>query len=144
MNIATPQIVDSPLASATPDPAPRRGISASACRPTWADVLKEAVPMIDSPAFYGPPVIVVLGPWLLLVLLLAGPFALLITMVLALAAAAALIAVTGAMIASPYLLIRQLRARRTAGVRPRARRHGSRTDRLGPGRLASPQPKGVP
>jgi hypothetical protein len=107
-------------------------------------VFKEAVPMIDAPAFYGPPVIFVLGPWLLLVLVLAGPFALVFTMLLALAAAAGLMVAFVAVIASPYLLIRHLHSHRTVRAKPRARRHRSRADRVSPGRLGSPEPKGVP
>ena len=45
--------------------------------------------MIDAPAFFGPPISFLFGPWLLLVLLLIGPAALLITFVLAVAVAAA-------------------------------------------------------
>jgi membrane protein implicated in regulation of membrane protease activity len=100
--------------------------------------------MIDAPAFYGPPVIFVLGPWLLMVLLLAGPFALFLLVLLALAAAAGLIAVFVAMIASAYLLIRRLHSRRTARAKQRARRHRSRTDRIAAGRFGLPQPNSVP
>jgi hypothetical protein len=107
-------------------------------------VFKEAVPMIDAPAFYGPPVIFMLGPWLLLVLLLVGPFAVVLTVLLALAAAAGLMAVLVAVVASPYLLTRHLHARRTVGAKPRARPRPSRIDRVSPGRLGSPQPTGVP
>jgi hypothetical protein len=100
--------------------------------------------MIAAPAFYGPPVIFVLGSWLLLVSLLIGPFALFFALLLALAAAAGLLALFVAVIASPYVLIRHPQSRRTVGAKPRARRHRSRTDRVSPGRLGSPEPKGVP
>ena len=43
--------------------------------------------------------------------MLAGPFALLVTFVVVLVAAAALIALAGAILATPYLLMRHLRAR---------------------------------
>jgi hypothetical protein len=107
-------------------------------------VFKEAVPMIDAPAFYGPPVIFVLGPWLLLVLLLVGPFALVSTMLLALAAAVGLMVAFGAVIASPYLLIRHVHSHRTVRAKRRARRRRARADQVRPSRLGSPQPKGVP
>ena len=68
------------------------------------------MPLISAPAFFGPPVIFLLGPWLLLVLLLIGPFALLFTFVLVLAGAVALLMVCLAVIASPYVLIRHLYA----------------------------------
>ena len=145
MHTAAPQIVHAPLQSATPQlVAPRRCVLASARRPTWGDVFEDAVPMIDAPAFYGPPVIFVLGPWLLMVLLLAGPFALFLMVLLALVAAAGLMAVFVAMIASPYLLIRRLHSRRKARAKQRARRHRSQTDRITSGRFGLPQPKSVP
>jgi hypothetical protein len=107
-------------------------------------VVKEATPLIDAPAFYGPPIIFVLGPWLLLVLLLAGPFALIFTVLLALGAAAGLMVLFVAVIASPYLLIRHLHSYHMVRVKPRARWHLSRADRVSRGRLGSHEPKGVP
>jgi hypothetical protein len=47
----------------------------------------------------------------LFALMLAGPFALLVTLVVALAAAAALVTLAGAILASPYLVIRHVRRR---------------------------------
>ena len=78
------------------------------------------MPLISAPAFFGPPVIFLLGPWLLLVLLLIGPFALLFTFVLVLAGAVALLTVCLAVIASPYVLIRHLYAHTTAHANPPA------------------------
>lgn len=145
MHTAAPQIVHAPPQSATPRlVAPRGCVLAWARRPIWGNVFEDAVPMIDAPAFYGPPVVFVLGPWLLMVLLLAGPFALFLMVLLALAAAAGLMAVFVAMIASPYLLIRRLHSRRTAREKRRARRHRSRTDRIAAGRFGLPQAKSVP
>jgi hypothetical protein len=144
MNTATSQLVHAPPPSATPHLVnPRRHSLASPGRPTWREVFKEAAPMIDAPAFYGPPIIFVLGPWLFMVLLLIGPFALVFTVLLALAAAAALIAVFVAAIASPYLLMRHLRSYLTARAEPRARQH-LRKHRVSSGRLGSAQPKVVP
>jgi hypothetical protein len=128
MNINAPHL---PPGSASPD------------RPTWAEFFDERAPMIGAPAFFGPPIIFVLGPWLLLVLLLIGPFALLFTGLLVLAAAASLMAVLVAVIASPYLLIRHLRARGTVHAKPHAQPHRFRTHRVGSGRLDSLQPKGT-
>jgi 4-hydroxybenzoate polyprenyltransferase len=59
-------------------------------------------------------VISILGPWLLLVLLLVGPAALLIVFVLAFVFLAAAFAALVALLASPYLLVRHLRARHRA------------------------------
>jgi hypothetical protein len=85
--------------------------SASPERPTVAEWLGATVPLISAPAFFGPPVIFVLGPWLLLVLLIIPPAALLITLVMVVLLGAGLFAALGAVIASPYLLVRHLRAR---------------------------------
>ena len=60
-----------------------------------------------------------------------------------LAAAAGLIAVFVAAIASPYLLMRHLHSYRTVRAKPRARQH-LRKHWVSSGRLGSPQPKGVP
>lgn len=80
-------------------------------RPTLGETLQAVVPLIGAPAFFGPPVIFVLGPWLVLVLMLIGPVALLITLVLVAIAAASLLVALVALIASPYLLVHHLRAR---------------------------------
>jgi hypothetical protein len=111
MNITKPE-----LSHAPPQPAATRAIasrpgSSSLPRPTWAELLDDRTAMIAAPAFFGPPIIFVLGPWLLLVFLLIGPLALLLTGLLVIAAAAALLAVLAAVIASPYLLFRHLHAK---------------------------------
>jgi hypothetical protein len=93
------------------DSDPQDGPSASPDRPTRADRLGETIPLISAPAFFGPPVIFLLGPWLLLVLLLIPPAALLLTLVAVVLLGAGLLAALGALIASPYLLVRHLRGR---------------------------------
>lgn len=100
-------------------------------------------PLIGAPAFFGPPIIYVLGPWLLLVLLLIGPFALIFTLLLVTAAAACLLAVCVAVIASPYLLIRHLYAHGPVRVKLRAPLHLFPKHRVSSGRLGSPQQKGM-
>jgi hypothetical protein len=143
MNTTTPQLTKTPPQSATPRPMiPRRG-SASADRPTWVEAFDETAPLIRVPAFFGPPVIFVLGTWLLLALLLIGPFALVLTLLLVLAVAAGLVAVLAAVIASPYLLIRRLRSHGMAPAMPRVPLHLFRTHRVSSVRLSSAQPKGV-
>jgi hypothetical protein len=72
-----------------------------------AAMLDEIVPLIDVIPLYGPPAVFLAGPWLLFGLLLAGPFALLVTIVIALLAAGVLIV---AIAAPPYLLVRHLRS----------------------------------
>lgn len=93
------------------DSDPQDRPSASPDRPTLTDRLGETVPLISAPAFFGPPVIFLLGPWLLLVLLLIPPAAVLITLVAVVLLGAGLLAAIGALIASPYLVVRHLRAR---------------------------------
>ena len=85
--------------------------SASPDRPTWGESLGETVALISAPAFFGPPVIFLLGPWLLLVLLLIPPAALLITLVAVMLVGAGLLVALCALIAAPCLLVYHLRAR---------------------------------
>jgi hypothetical protein len=79
--------------------------------PTVGELLQEVVPEAFVVAQAGPPVVLLFGPWLLLVLLLIPPAAFLITLVLVTVAAAAALVVLVALVASPYLLLRHLRAR---------------------------------
>ena len=72
-------------------------------------MLRETLPLIGVIPVAGPPVIVVAGPWLLVGLMLAGPFALLLTIVVSCAAAAALLRLAVAVLALPYRLVRDLR-----------------------------------
>jgi hypothetical protein len=116
MNTTAPQLTDVAPQFAGPT-VQRLRSSVSPDHPTWDKVTDETVPLIG--AFFGPPVIFLLGPWLLFVLLLIGPFALILTLVLATAAAASLLAMFVGLIASPYLLIRHLRAHRTVRTKPR-------------------------
>jgi hypothetical protein len=83
---------------------------AASDRPTASELLQRVVPGIFFVPLAGPPVILLLGPWLLLVLLIIPPAAALITLVLVLAVAAGAIVALGALIASPYLLVRHLLA----------------------------------
>jgi hypothetical protein len=93
---------------------PCRSARATAAeRPTFGAMLVELVPLIGFVPAYGPPAIFVLGPWLFLGLMLAGPFAFLVTLVVAMVVAAtvlaALTAAVLAILAAPYLLVRHLR-----------------------------------
>jgi hypothetical protein len=85
-------------------------------RPTFREMLAEIVPLIGFVPGYGPPVVFVLGPWLLLGLMLAGPlawlFALVVVMIVAATVLAALTAAILAILAAPYLLVRHLRRHR--------------------------------
>jgi hypothetical protein len=81
---------------------------------TLRDLLADFVPVIDTVFVAGPPVLVAWAGTVLFALMLAGPFALVVTFVLALTAAACVVALAGAILATPYLLIRHLRARLAA------------------------------
>jgi hypothetical protein len=79
--------------------------------PTLGEELAEIDPLIGTVFVAGPPVLVLWAGTVLFALMLAGPFALLVTLVVVFAAAAALVALAGAILAAPYLLIRHLRLR---------------------------------
>jgi hypothetical protein len=123
--------------------ARRRRRSAAPHPPSWGDTLTETAAVIGAPAFYGPPVSFLLGPWLFLVLLLAPPFALVFTVVLVLAVGAGLLAALAALLASPYLLVRRLLAHRALQAKPQASPRPSRSHRVSSVRVGSPQVKGV-
>jgi hypothetical protein len=114
---ATPQLTHAGPESATPRPVASRPRGSSPPEhPAWGGAFNEGASLIDAPAFYGPPVSFLLGPWLLLVLLLIGPVALIFTILVVMAVAAVVLALAAAVIASPYLLIRHLHGRGTAHV----------------------------
>jgi hypothetical protein len=88
---------------------------------TFGAMFAEIIPLVGAIAGYGPPVIFLAGPWLLLGLMLAGPFAFLLTLVAAmLVAATVVVALVAAILAVPYLVVgrlRGIRARRALGNR---------------------------
>jgi hypothetical protein len=84
--------------------------------PTGADMLDEAESLLCTMALYGPPVIFLVAPWLLLGLVLIGPFAVLVALVVALFAAVALVVAIGALLATPFLMIRKRRAAHATSV----------------------------
>jgi hypothetical protein len=94
---------------------------ATSARPTVDELLAEADDLVAFVPVAGPPVVFVLAPWMLLVLILAGPFAVLVAFVLMCFAATVLVGLTGAIVASPYLLVRHLRGYRTRRASRRAR-----------------------
>jgi hypothetical protein len=79
--------------------------------PTFGDEVSEVLPLVDTVFVAGPPVLLLWAGTVLFALMLAGPFALLVTFGLVLVAAAAVIALAGAILATPYLLMRHLRHR---------------------------------
>jgi hypothetical protein len=123
---------------------PRPAVDATRVPPgQYGEAFYEGGSLIGAPAFYGPPITFLLGPWLLLVLLFIGPFALIFTILVVMAVAAGVLAVAAAVIASPYLLIRHLRGHGKAHAKPRAPRRLFREHRVGSGRLGRLQPKGA-
>ena len=90
-------------------------------RPTAGEMLEEILPLLGAVPGAGPPVVLLAGPWLLLALMLAGPFALLVTLLIVMLAAVVLIAALGAIAATPYLLVRHLRAALARRATSRAR-----------------------
>jgi hypothetical protein len=76
-------------------------------RPTVGAMFREILPLIGAIPVAGPPGILLAGPWILLALLLAGPVALLVTVVIVLLVAALLVV---ALAVIPCLLVRHLRA----------------------------------
>jgi hypothetical protein len=87
--------------------------SPPACRPpSLSEQFAEVVPVVGAIFVAGPPVVVAWTATVLFALMLAGPFALVATFVVVLIAAAAVVALAGAILATPYLLIRHVATRR--------------------------------
>jgi hypothetical protein len=57
--------------------------SRSLSEPTFAETVAEINPLIGAVPVEGPPVLLVLGPWIFLALMVAGPFAFLVVLVVA-------------------------------------------------------------
>ena len=79
--------------------------------PTLGDQLDEVLPIVDTVYVAGPPLLAAWAGTVLFALMLAGPFALVATFVVVLVAAAAVVTLAGAILATPYLLIRHFRLR---------------------------------
>jgi hypothetical protein len=79
-------------------------------------MFEETLDLVDFVPVAGPPAVLVVAPLVLLSLIVAGPFLLLLTIVAGMAAAVLLVALAGAVLASPYLLVRHLhvQSRQTA------------------------------
>ena len=94
-----------------PQATPRSvGPQAEPTAQTGREMLAEALALFEAPPAYGPAGVLLAIPWLLFVLVLAGPFAVLFTFALVLAAAAAVVALIVAILAAPLLLVRRLRS----------------------------------
>jgi hypothetical protein len=74
-------------------------------------MLDDVLPVIGVVFVAGPPVVFLAAPWLLLVLMLSGPFALLVAFVAVGCVAAALLVGVAALLAAPFVLVRRLHRR---------------------------------
>jgi uncharacterized membrane-anchored protein len=83
-------------------------------RPRCAETLQAILPVVGVVAVAGPPVVLLAGPVVLFALMVAGPFVLLLTVVAVLVGSMLVVALVGAILASPYLLVRHVRERRAA------------------------------
>jgi hypothetical protein len=79
--------------------------------PTFDDAVRETIPLLDVVPVAGPPAIFLLAPWLFLVLVLVGPFAVLVTLTVVFVAALALVALAGAIVAAPVVVAHHVIAR---------------------------------
>jgi uncharacterized membrane protein len=87
-------------------------------RPTFKEVLDRILEIVGFVFVAGPPVLFVAVPWLLVVLLLTPWLAAMVALVVVVLAAGALLAAAGAIVASPYLVVRHVRAHRAAAEAP--------------------------
>ena len=98
------------MSGARPHAEPAKSSDPRSTPPSPRAMLEEIVPLVGVIPVAGPPAILLAGPWILFALLLAGPVAVLVTMLIALIAAGLLIVAIAAIVASPYLLVRHLRS----------------------------------
>jgi hypothetical protein len=101
-----------PEATSAPwgDGGPSASVAAEE-RPTFREMLDDVLPVIGVVFVAGPPVVFLAAPWLLLVLMLSGPFALLVAFAAVGFIAAALLVCVAALLAAPVVLVRRLRRR---------------------------------
>jgi len=121
--MSTTELITPPRAARPPEPwsdERRTARAVASAHPTVAEILAETDDLVEFVPVAGPPVVLVLGPWVFLALMLAGPFAVLVAFVVMVFAATVLVGLTGALIASPYLLVRRLRGYRTRRASRRA------------------------
>jgi membrane protein implicated in regulation of membrane protease activity len=90
------------ISTATTSPPPR---------PTAAERFEQVAPVIAVRRVAGPSILLLVGPWLLLVLLLIPPAAVLLTLLVALALPFVAVALVVGVVASPYLLARAVHRR---------------------------------
>jgi hypothetical protein len=107
-------------------------------RPTAPERFEEVAPVIAYRRS-GPSLFLLVGPWLLLVLLLVPPFALLITLLAVVALPVLAVALVAAVVASPFLLARAIQ-HRVAERREASERSARAARRTVQSRRPTPQP----
>lgn len=124
MSITTPLTPPRGPAATAP---PGDDLLGGAERPTFTEVAADILPVIGVIFVAGPPVIFIAGPWLLLALMLSGPFAVLVAFAALWIVATVLLTSLAAVSATTYLLVRGLvrrhrtsRAASIAGARIRS------------------------
>jgi hypothetical protein len=75
---------------------------------TSGEMLEETLPLVGVIPVAGPPIALVAAPWLFVGLMLAGPFALLFTVVVVLVAAWAVVWLIRVILTAPFRLFRDL------------------------------------
>jgi hypothetical protein len=88
---------------------------------TTTDPMRDLDPVVGVVPGEGPAIILLAGPLVLFALALTGPFLLLLTLAALVVACAVLLALAGAVIASPYLLVRRFGRRLARPLAPVAR-----------------------
>jgi hypothetical protein len=82
--------------------------------PTFKEVLDRVLEIVGFVFVAGPPVLFVAVPWFLVALLLTPWVAAMVALVAVVLAAGALLAAVGALVASPYLIVRHVREHHAA------------------------------
>jgi hypothetical protein len=98
---------------------------------------EELDPLVGFIPVAGPPVLILAVPLVLVGLLVAGPFVVILTLVAVVVLVTAVLTAAGLALASPYLLVRHLRARRAAALAP------ATTSRPAPARVRTSAPRAV-
>jgi membrane protein implicated in regulation of membrane protease activity len=119
-------------------------MNATATRPTGsrhtaAETFEEIAPVVAVRRGAGPSLFLLVGPWLLLVLLLIPPAAVLISLMLLVALPFLAVALVGAVVASPFLLVRAIQ-RRVAERRESRKRSVRAAARVAPIARPTQQP----
>lgn len=113
--MTTTELITPPRA---PSPRGPRSDARRSARPdasayrTFREMLEETLSLIGFVPVAGPPALLLAGPLVLFALMVAGAFTALLTLVVVLLAAAALAGLIGAILASPYLLVRRFHGHR--------------------------------